>query len=471
MLNKVAVTIFLLVFGCLWLNAKDKKHPNVIFILVDDLGWKDISSFGSDFYQTPHVDDLASDGVMFTNAYSACTVCSPSRASIMTGKYPARLRCTDWIEGWKYPKAKLKVPDWTMYLDSNEVTLAEVFKNNGYKTIHIGKWHLGEEEKHWPENHGFDVNIGGWAKGSPNRNKKQGYNGYFPPFGNPRLTDCSDDEYLTERLANEACSFLEKNQEKPFFMNLWFYNVHTPLQATAEKVEKYKSLLTSENRQDNPVYAAMVEHMDDAVGKITEKLKDLELYENTIIIFTSDNGGLIGNGKQPVTNNYPLRSGKGDIYEGGVRVPLVIRVPGITSPGIIDSTSMIISPDFMPSLIKLAKLDVDRKVMRSFDGVDISPVLRNSSAKLGRNEIFWHYPHYHIEGATPYSSVRKGDWKLIHIMETDEYKLFNLKKDIGETTELSSKYPKKVQNLKRDMAKWKNRVDAQMPTSNPDYER
>ena len=452
-------------------KAQEQKleQPNVVFFVVDDLGWKDITCYGSDMYQTPNVDQLAREGVKFTNAYSACTVCSPTRASLMTGKYPAKLHCTDWIEGWKYPHAKLKVPDWTMYLDHNETTLAEAFKNSGYSTGHVGKWHLGEDEKYWPENHGFDVNIGGWKKGAPNRNKKLGAKGYFSPFGNPRLKDHENEEYLTERLADEACGFIDINQKKPFFLNFWFYNVHTPLQARKEKVEKYKALVDSTKYQKNPTYAAMVEHMDDAVGKVVQKLKDLDLYDNTIIVFTSDNGGLIGRGKRKVTNNYPLRSGKGDVYEGGVRVPLIIKAPGVTKAGSVN-TSLAISPDYMPTLVDLAHLNVTNDVKKGFDGVSLLPVLESNEADLERDEIFWHYPHYHIEGATPYSAVRKGDWKWIHLMETNSYELYNLKEDIGEINNLADVKKEIKEDLLKDLEAWKTKLDAQMPTKNPNYD-
>ncbi|WP_319268499.1 sulfatase [uncultured Draconibacterium sp.] len=445
------------------------KHPNVVFFLVDDLGWKDVRAYGSDYYQTPNVDGLVTDGVMFVNAYSSCTVCSPSRASIMTGKYPAKLHCTDWIEGWKYPHAKLKIPDWTMYLAPEEVTMAEAFKKSGYVTGHFGKWHLGEDEKYWPENHGFDINVGGWAKGSPNKSRDLGSNGYFPPYGNPRLSDPGKEEYLTQRLANEACEFIDAHKDSPFFLNFWFYNVHTPLQAEDDKIEKYQELVDSANYQKNPVYAAMVEHMDDAVGQVVHKLKNLGLYDNTIIIFTSDNGGLVGNGKKKVTNNYPLRSGKGDIYEGGVRVPLIIRSPGITHAGAVDS-NLVISTDFLPTLIDLAHLSSTKEVIAALDGVSLLPILQKSGKKLSRDEIFWHYPHYHIEGATPYSAVRKGDWKLIHIMESDNYELYNLKEDFGEANDLSNQYPGILENLKLDLIRWKVKMKAQMPMPNPDYD-
>jgi arylsulfatase A len=444
-------------------TAKPATQPNVIFILIDDMGWKDLGVYGSDFHQTPNIDQLAADGVRFTNGYSACTVSSPTRASVMTGKYPAKLRITDWIEGHKFPKAKLKVPDWTMYLPYEETTMAEVFKAAGYTTAHIGKWHLGEQEKDWPEFHGFDINIGGWAKGAPNLNRAKGMNGYFPPYGNPRLKDGPPEEYLTERLADEACNFLDNHQQsKPFFLNLWLYNVHTPLQAKEDKVNRYMSLVDSTRLQMNPVYAAMVEHVDDAVGQLIAKLKELGQYDNTIIVFTSDNGGLIANGSRKVTNNSPLRLGKGHIYEGGVRVPFFIKQVNQKAAGVVNHTP-VISNDFLPTFVDMLQLPVSKPVQQGFDGVSLTPLLKDKPTTLKRKAIYWHYPHYHTEGATPYSAVRYGDWKLIHIIETNTYELYNLKQDIGETNNLAASHPKMLKKLTKNLENWKKEVKAQMP--------
>jgi arylsulfatase A-like enzyme len=442
--------------------AQQQQKPNVVLIVVDDMGWKDLGVYGSDFHRTPQIDALAKDGVRFTNAYSACTVSSPTRAALMTGKYPAKLHLTDWIEGHKMPKAKLQVPDWTMYLPHSETTLAEVFKANGYATAHIGKWHLGEDEKYWPEHQGFDINIGGWRTGAPTLDKKKGLNGYFVPYGNPRLKDGPAGEYLDERLANEACSYIQQSQSKPFFLNLWFYNVHTPLQAKQDKIDKYKALVDSTKLQKNPTYAAMVEHVDDAVGKVVAQLKSLGLYENTIIIFTSDNGGLISNTKQKVTNNAPLRHGKGERYEGGVRVPLIIKPAQHVSSGRTNNTP-VMSIDYMPTLIDLAKLKVDKKVLKGIDGEDIKSLLISENGKLKRKSLYWHYPHYHTEGATPYSAVRNGDWKLIHTIETNSYELFNLKTDISESKNLIDAEPVIAAKLIKELESWKKKMGAQMP--------
>ena len=460
--------LFLLVIGminCVAANAKG--NVNVVFFFVDDLGWTDLSCFGSDLYKTPNVDKLAAMGMKFTNAYSSCTVCSPSRASIMTGKYPARINCTDWIEGWKYPYAQLKVPDWTMYMKASEYTMAEAFKDAGYKTIHIGKWHLGEDEIHWPENHGFDTNIGGWKKGAPNRSKKEGYTGYFSPYGNPRLDDGPDGEYLTERLANEASNFIDDNAEQTFFLNLWFYNVHTPLQAKKDKIERYRALIDTSANHQNPVYAAMVEHMDDAIGTVLNKLKEKNLIENTIIVFSSDNGGLVPR-KNKITSNAPLRSGKGDIYEGGVRVPAIVVAPGVTKENSI-SNIPVISMDFYPTLMELAGIDIPQSVGAEIDGRSLVKVLKGKK-NLDRESLFWHYPHYHIQGATPYSAVRKGNYKLIHLMESNAYELYNLADDIGEQENLIEKLPEVKAELLSVLDNWKKEVNAQMPSPNSNFD-
>jgi len=441
------------------------QSPNVVFILIDDLGWKDLGVYGSEYYKTPNIDRLASEGIRYTDAYSACTVCSPTRAAVMTGKYPATINCTDWIEGWKYDDKPLQVPDWTMYMDTTEYTLAEAFRDNGYTTAHIGKWHLGEDSVFWPRNQGFALNIGGWKKGAPNRRKGL-YNGYFPPFGNPRIRDRPDDKYLTERLADEAVKFIEDSNPsktgKPFFLNFWTYSVHTPLQAKQDKIRKYESLRDTTLSQHNAIYAAMVEHMDEAVGRVIQALKDNGVYENTIIIFTSDNGGLVGRWKQKVTNNSPLRNGKGHMYEGGVRVPLIIRIPD--SPAEVRNAPAI-SMDFYPTLMRLTGSKVPDRVSSSFEGQDLFDEQNNKT-----RDLFWHYPHYHAEGATPYSAVRSGRWKLIYSYETGSGALYDLENDLSETTDLSSEQAEMKNTLLKKLNDWKQEVNAQLPSRNINYQ-
>ena len=467
-LTLIVLSVVVLLTACNQISEKTNEKPNVVFILVDDLGWKDVGCYGSDYYQTPNVDKLAQAGVRFLNGYAACTVCSPSRASIMTGKYPARINCTNWIEGHKLPFARLKVPDWIMYMDTAEVTLAEVFKQNGYATAHIGKWHLGEDSIYWPENQGFDINIGGWSKGSPNRNEALGSKGYFAPYGNPRLKDLPDDDYLTERLTDEACQYIQEHKDEPFFLNFWLYNVHKPLQAKQEKINKYLALVDSSAHQKNPVYAAMVEHMDDAVGRIFEELERAEILENTFIVFSSDNGGLIGDKRNKTTNNYPLREGKGHMYEGGVRVPNILVAPGVIKGGSTCHEPMI-AMDYYPTLLELAGLELPSSVKSSMDGVSLLPLLKGEK-EIDREAIFWHYPHYHTQGAKPYSAVRKGDWKLIRHFENDFYELYNLKSDVSENNNVLAEYPEKVEELKTLLYQWYSEVDAQFAVDNPNYD-
>ncbi len=460
------IGLVFLLFGC---NHKTEEKPNVIVFLVDDLGWTDLSSYGSALYQTPNVDNLVSSGIKFTNAYAACTVCSPTRASIMTGKYPARLNCTDWIAGYKMPFAKFQIPDWTQNIEAEDFTLAEALDSLGYSTIHIGKWHLGEEEKHWPEFHGFDENIGGWKKGQPNHVNNHG--GYFPPYRNPRLDDGPEDEYLTERLANEAANYIKTHKDEPFFLNFWLYNVHTPLQARQEKIDKYSALVDSTARQSNPTYAAMVEHMDEALGVVINELKASGIYENTIIVFASDNGGLLLTGgdeaaKPVITSNYPLKMGKGNIYEGAVRTPFVVSWPDKIK-GHQTSEALTISTDIFPTIMGLIKAEL--ALPEDIDGENLAPLLTQNKAPK-RDMLFWHYPHYHVEGASPYSAVRKGEWKLYQVYEKEALELYNLKDDIGEATNLIEQYPEKANELLNILNDWKKEVSAQEPIPNPKYD-
>lgn len=448
----------------LFISCQREKKPNVILFLVDDMGWSDPACYGSDLHQTPNIDKLASKSYLFTNSYSSCNVCSPTRASIMTGKSPARLHLTDWIEGHKYPWAKLNVPNWNMKLDQQEYTMAEAFKSVGYKTAHFGKWHLGETEEYWPENHGFDINIGGWSKGAPRKDNKLGYDGYFSPFGNPRINDEQEDEYLTEYLANQVCQYIKKQRssEQPFFINFWLYNVHTPLQARAEKVAKYQELLKEDAHHKNATYAAMVEHTDEAMGAVLQALKAADLDENTIILFSSDNGGLIGKGKTKVTNNAPLREGKGTMYEGGTRIPTVLYVPQALEKTKVISTP-VISMDYFPTLAALTNISLKNPM----DGVDWSPLFKDET--INREALYWHYPHYHQQGAVPHSIIRKGDWKLIQNFETGVYELYNLKQDVSESTNLLESHTAVAQELLSDLKNWQQEVEAQFPAENEKF--
>ncbi len=433
-----------------------RRPPNIIFMLIDDLGWTDGGCFGSDLYETPHIDRLAREGMKFTDGYAACTVCSPTRAALMTGKYPARLHLTDWIAGHKRPKAKLAVPDWTMYLPRSEVTIATALKRAGYVTAHIGKWHLGNQQQGWPDKHGFDVNIAGYHAGQPPS--------YFSPYKIPTLTDGPPGEYLTDRLTAEAVRFIGANKDRPFFLYLPHYGVHTPLQAKADVVAKYQKRIKPGMRHTNATYAAMIESVDDSVGRITSRLAELGLADNTVIFFTGDNGGLIRS-----TSNAPLRAGKGSSYEGGVREPLIVKWPGVTKPGSV-CHEPVITTDFYPTMLAMAGTAGDTNHNAHVDGVSIVPLLKDAAAKLRRDALYWHYPHYHPGGATPYGAVRAGDWRLVEFYEDNHVELYNLKDDLGEKHDLAAQMPAKAAELRQRLHGWRRAVGAQMPTPNPNYQ-
>lgn len=429
----------------------ETAHRNVVLIFIDDLGWRDLGVQSSEFYLTPHIDRLAAEGMRFTDGYAACTVCSPTRASLLTGRYPARVGITDWIRGHSRPWAKLRVPEFHFHLPFDEVTLAESLGEAGYTSASIGKWHLGEEDS-YPEAHGFDLNIAGTDRGQPPR--------YFSPYNIPTLEDGPEGEFLTDRMAAEAARFIDDNRERPFFLYLPLFAVHTPIQAKEELNEKYRERIRPGDDQRNPAYAAMVHSVDDAVGTVMEALRRNGLDENTMVIFTSDNGGLI-----PVTSNWPLREGKGSAYEGGVRVPLIIRAPGWAEPGSV-SEEPSITPDLALTIWEWTGVAAPD---RALDGVSLAPALKGEGG-LERDAIFWHYPHYHPGGATPYSAMREGDYKLIHYYEDDRLELYNLREDIGESYNLAAIEPERAQAMKERIAAWLQEVDAQMPEPNPDYD-
>ncbi|MCX8155432.1 MAG: sulfatase [Verrucomicrobiae bacterium] len=456
-MNPARVTCWLLLLvGGIGSNAvlplqAAPERPNFIFILVDDLGWTDAGCYGSRFYQTPHLDRLAREGMRFTQAYAACTVCSPTRAAILTGKYPARLHLTDWIAGHARPYARLKPPAWTKYLPAEELTLAEALKPLGYATASIGKWHLGGTNS-YPEKHGFDFNLGGTDRGQPPS--------YFAPYKIATLPDGPAGEYLTDREAAEACRFIEQNRARPFFLYLPHHAVHTPLQAKREVQEQYLARIQPGSRQTNAAYAAMVQSVDDSVGRILDKLAELKLAERTLIFLTSDNGGLV-----PVTDNSPLRAGKGSAYEGGVRVIAIVKWPGVTPPGSVNDTP-IISMDFYPTLLEIA--GVPLRPGQRMDGESLVPLLRGTG-RLQRTALFWHYPHYHPGGATPYGAIREGDFRLVEFFEDHRLELYDLKNDIGETQNLAAARPELAARLRARLAAWRQEVGAQMPLPNPDY--
>jgi arylsulfatase A-like enzyme len=430
-------------------QAADPGRLNVIVILADDLGWTDLACFGSDLHRTPNLDRLAREGMRFTHGYSACTVCSPTRAALLTGKYPARLHITDWIPGSRRANAKLKVPDWTQYLPREEVTIATVLKQAGYATASIGKWHLGNKEQGYPDKHGFDLNIAGNEQGSPPT--------YFSPYRIPTLENGPDGEYLTDREGMEAVRFIEANKERPFFLYLPFHAVHTPLQAKKELIEEYQKLIQPGMRHTHALYAAMVQSLDEAVGRILTRLRELKLDERTLVVFTSDNGGLV---LRNTTTNVPLRAGKGSVYEGGVRVPWIVKWPGVTPPG-STCEEPIITLDLYPTLLQITGAKGDPKHNAAVDGLSLVPLLKDPKSKLDRQRLYWHYPHYHPGGATPYAAVRERDWKLIETYEDDRVELYNLKEDPSEKTDLAAKEPERAKSLRDILHAWQKQVGAQ----------
>lgn len=461
-------------------TCSKSQNPNFVFILADDLGWKDAACFGSTFYDTPNIDRLAREGVKFTEAYAACPVCSPTRASIMAGKYPARMNTTDWFgapqpetayKHWTRNKPLLPAP-YKDRLPLEEETMAEAFKKHGYATFFAGKWHLGPEG-FWPENQGFDINKGGWTRGGP-----YGPGKYFTPYGNPRLADGPKGEHLPDRLATETVKFIKSHKNKPFLAYLSFYSVHTPLMARKDLREKYEQKAASKSFpekiwgkegerkvrlvQNHPVYAGMVEAMDQAVGKVLDALDRLELSDNTIVIFMSDNGGLSTSEGYP-TSNIPLRGGKGWLYEGGIREPMIIKWPHTAKAGSVCSEPTI-SMDFFPTMLEIAGLPLENK--QHVDGVSLVPLLRGEK-NFPQRPLFWHYPHYGNQGGSPSAAVRYGDWKLIEFFEDNHVELYNLKIDISEKNDLSTTMPEKVKELRDMLHNWQKSVEARFPTPNP----
>jgi arylsulfatase A-like enzyme len=446
----------------------DTGHRNIVLFLIDDLGWKDLGCQGSTYYQTPHIDALARNGARFTDAYSACAVCSPSRAAILTGKYPARLLLTDWLPSGRWdPQARLMSGRFLRGLPVEELTLAEALRNAGYRTANIGKWHLGSEPFSLPEHHGFDVNIGGNAHGAPGS--------YFYPYQGDWLIpgtelrakwevlpDGAADEYLTDRLTDEAVKFIDENKDQPFFLYFPHYGVHTPLQAKPEVVAKYAAI-PEDQRQGLPEYAAMVESIDDSVGRVVDTLRNLQLLENTVIIFTSDNGGF-----WKATDHAPLRGNKGAYYEGGIRVPLIIQWPGVTQPGGVIQQP-VIGNDLYPTCLTAAGLPLLPN--QHVDGLDLSQLVQGQPASLEREAIFWHFPHYNEHpSSVPSSVIRKGAWKLIETFDPAGYELYNLAEDLGETINLAETQPAKLSELREELEAWRSEVKAELMQPNPNYD-
>lgn len=450
-------SLFLLLLCVIPALAADRK-PNVIVILIDDLGQTDLGCYGSKYHKTPNLDAFAKSGVKLTDGYAACPVCSPTRAALLTGKHPARLNLTDWLPGRPdRPDQKMSRPQIRMELPLEEVTLAEVLKKAGYVTAHMGKWHLGGEGFD-PTTQGFDVNIAGDHTGTPRS--------YFAPFRNkqgvmPGLEEAPDGEYLTDRLTAEAEKFIAANADKPFFLYLSHYAVHTPLRAKEELKKKYKE--GKPGTQANPTYAAMVESMDESVGRVLKALDDHKIADDTIVVFTGDNGGLATsegaiNGIT-ATNNAPFREGKGFLYEGGVRVPFLLRGPGINAGNVPMNTL-----DIMPTVLTLCGIKTELK----FDGRDLSGALGGDDAVISPL-MYWHYPHYANQGSRPGGAVRDGKWKYIEYYDTGRQELFDLSKDKSESRNLATTETETVARLAKQLADWRKEVGAKMPTENPAF--
>lgn len=442
-------------------NQAPEARPNIVLLLADDLGWTGLRCFGSDYYETPNLDRLAASGVKFTAAYSACTVCSPTRASLLTGMYPARLRLTDFIAGQNRPWARLRIPDWTKRLESRHIALAEALREAGYKSGHVGKWHLAPRggEGGQPVDHGFDEQ----------RLKPPRARGYQLPQGFNREGE-SQSDYLTDYLTDQAVDMIDQWKDRPFFLYFAYHTPHTPIQGRPDLVARFKAKRDPDAVHNNPEFAAMVHSLDQSVGRILARLRQHRLNERTIVVFLSDNGGLTQRYGEldHFTDNAPLRRGKGSAYEGGVRVPCIVRWPGITSPG-QTCEAPIISTDFYPTLLHAAKATGDERHNSNLDGENLVPLLADPSGSLKR-DLFWHYPHYHAGGDGPYSAIRSGKWRLIEFHEDQRLELYDLSIDLGERNDVSDEHSAVATDLRNRLHAWRNRVEAQMPTVNPDYD-
>lgn len=443
--------------------AADAERPNIVLLLADDLGWTGLGCFGSDFYETPQLDRLAQSGMKFTDAYSACTVCSPTRASIMTGMYPARLRLTDFIAGQNRPWARLRIPDWTKGLEDRYVTIAEALQDAGYATAQVGKWHLNfpgqNAARRGPTAHGFDQQF----------MKPPGTRGYSLRQGSNAGVG-SKSEYLTDYLTDQAVAFIDEHHDQPFFLYFAYHTPHTPIQGRPDLVAQFNKKVRDDATHNNPEYAAMVASLDQSVGRILQRLQRHDIADNTVVIFTSDNGGLTQRyGKHDhFTENLPLRRGKGSAYEGGVRVPTIVRWPGVTRPG-STCDEPVMSIDYYPTLLEIAGAAGSDEHNRQVDGRSLAPLLRDADAELNR-DLFWHYPHYHAGGDSPYSAIRSENWRLVEFHEDQRVELYDLSNDLGEQTDLAAKLPQQSERLRQKLTNWRRSVDAQMPTPNPDYD-
>jgi len=460
----------------------DSSAPNIIFILIDDLGARDLGCYGSTFYETPNLDRLAAQGMLFTDAYASCPVCSPTRASVQTGRYPARHGVTNFLTG--RARGRLYEPEYIDHMPLEDHTVAQALGDVGYQTWHVGKWHLGGDEKYWPHNRGYDVNVAGCSWGMPG-------NGYFSPWGIPTLEDGPEGQYLTDRLTDEAISLVETADDRPFFLNMCYYTVHVPIQGKTEHVDRFREKAASlkldqidpfvegehfpcEHKMDkrvqrrqlqsDPEYAAMVWSMDENIGRLLQAVEDAGQADNTVVFFTSDNGGLATAEGAP-TCNFPFHEGKGWMYEGGTREPLLVSWPGVTHPG-SRCTEPVTTTDFYPTMLEMAGADLIPE--QHVDGVSLAPLLQGAEG-LDREAIYWHYPHYGNQGGTPGSSVRSGDWKLIEFFEDGRLELYNLREDLSETVNLAEQRPDIAEGMLRMLQAWRAEIGADLPMPNPEW--
>lgn len=454
------------------------KRPNILFILVDDFGIKDVGIEGSTFYETPNIDQLARDGMRFAQGYAACCVCSPSRASILLGQYPTRHGITDWIgagtgeEFARERQTKLLVPDYVRNLPAADTTLGEALREAGYRTFFAGKWHLGGKGS-WPEDHGFEINKGGWEVGTPK-------GGYFAPWENPSLPNGPRGQSLTQRMADETISFIEQNKERPFLAYLSFYAMHGPIQTSKPLWEKYRAKASAQPEpgerfgidrtlpvrkvQDNPIYAGLIETMDNAVGRVLRKLDEFGLAENTIVILTGDNGG-VSSGDNYSSSELPYRGGKGRQWEGGIRVPFYIKAPGVAKAGGTCETP-VSGIDFFPTIMELT--GVSAQPGQPVDGVSLVPLLKGGT--IANRPLFWHYPHYGNQGGEPSSIVLQDGWKLIHYWEDGRNELYQLSGDIGERHDLAKAEPDRTVRLWALLDAWLKESGEKLPQPNPVYQ-
>ena len=458
------------------------KQPNILYILADDLGWCDLSIEGSTLYESPNIDRIGSEGMRFMQGYAACQVCSPSRASILTGKYTPRHGITDWIgapSGADWRRAgrfsKMLPPNYERRLRAEEITFAEVFRRAGYRTFFAGKWHLGDKGAD-PEDFGFEINKGGWRVGSPN-------GGYFAPWNNPKLEPGPDGESLPMRLGQETARFIENYKDEPFLAYLSFYSVHGPIQTSKDKWEKFRKktvIQETPNKrfifdrnlpvrqvQDCPIYAGMIEAMDDAIGLVLDTLDKHGLTENTIVCFTSDNGG-VSSGDAYSSSMLPLRGGKGRQWEGGIREPFYFRFPKL-----IDANSTcdvpVLGIDFYPTLLDLTDIPIPTEQV--IDGRSIVSLLnKEQDSKIAERDLFWHYPHYGNQGGDPSSTIRNGPWKMIHYYEDDHDELYNLDSDPGEMNDVIVDNRTKAAGLRRRLDHWLAEIGAKSPIFDPEYD-